>query len=106
MTAAERQAIVDGEHLRLLSICYIIYGAFNAFFSLFGLLYAFMGLFITSFASQVAPQPNQPAPPEFIGLFFGAFGVFTFVVLLRPSVVGMFDASATAARAVPSGGGA
>jgi hypothetical protein len=154
MTDAERQAIVDGEHLRLLSICYIIYGAFNAFFSLFGLLYAFMGLFITSFASQVAPQPNQPAPPEFIGLFFGAFGfgifalmvflavlkfvvakrlsqrrsrtlclvvaalscfgipfgtalgVFTFVVLLRPSVVGMFDASATAARAVPSGGGA
>lgn len=154
MTDAERQAIVDGEHLRLLSICYIVYGAFNAFFSLFGLLYASMGLFVTEFASRIPPQPNQPPPPAFLGLFFGVFGfgifalmvvlavlkfvvakrlsqrrsrilclvvaglscfgipfgtalgVFTFLVLLRPSVIRVFDAPASATSAVPTVGGA
>ena len=152
MTDAERQAIVDGEQLRLLSICYIVYGAFNAFFSLFGLLYATMGVFLAEFASRIPPQPNQAPPPEIFGLFFGiigfgifalmvtlavlkfvvakrlsqrrsrtlclvvaglsclgipfgtALGVFTFLVLLRPSVIRLFDASASPTSAAPSGG--
>lgn len=153
MTDAERQAIVDGEHLRILSICYIVYGAFNAFFSLFGLLYACMGLFFTELASRIPPRPNQPPPPAILGLFFGVFGlgcfavmvvlatlkfvaakrlsqrrsrtlclvvaalscfgipfgtalgVFTFLVLLRPSVIRAFDVAASPTGAVPSEGG-
>jgi hypothetical protein len=37
MTNDERQEIIDGEHLKILSICYYIYAGFNALFSLFGL---------------------------------------------------------------------
>ncbi len=32
MTNDERQEIADGEHLRILSICYYIYAGVNAFF--------------------------------------------------------------------------
>jgi hypothetical protein len=143
MSDVERQATIDGEHLRILSICYLVYAGVNVFFSLFGLLYAFMGLFVTELISRVPPQPNQPPPPEFVGLFFGVFGfgmfalmmvlavlkfivakrlkqrrsrtlcmvvaalscfgipfgtvlgVFTFVVLSRPSVAKMFDTQAS-----------
>jgi hypothetical protein len=155
MSDAERQAIVDGEHLRILSICYIVFGAFNAFFSLFGLLYASMGVFANEMIARMPPQPNQPPPPEFLGLIFGVFGfglfalmvvlavlkfivakrlsqrrsrtlclvvaglscfgvpfgtalgVFTFLVLLRPSVARMFDTpTASATGVVSSEGGA
>jgi hypothetical protein len=155
MLEAERQATIDGEHLRILSICYIVYAGFNAFFSLFGLLYAFMGVFVNELISRMPPQPNQPPPPEFLGLFFGVFGfgmfglmvvlavlkfivanrlrqrrsralclvvagltcfgipfgtalgVFTFLVLLRPSVALSFDTqTSSAGSVVPTGGGA
>lgn len=153
MSNEERQAIIDNEHLRVLSICYFVSAGMNVFFSLFGLLYAFMGLVLTAAASQTTSQPNQP-PPAFVALFFGAFGfgifsimvvlavlkfitaqrlkqrrsrtlcmivagltclgipvgtalgVFTFVVLSRPSIVREFDAKESPAAAVlPRGTG-
>ena len=41
-----RQAIIDEEHLKLLSLGYMISAATSAFFSLFGLMYMIMGIFM------------------------------------------------------------
>ena len=84
MTEDERQEIVDGEHIRVLSVCYYIYAVFNALFSLFGLFYAFMGLMIGSAVSSLPAQPNQPRPPlpaSFAALF-GVFGFGMFLFLM------------------------
>jgi len=136
-----RQAIVDQEHVNLLSIAYLVSACMNAVFSLFGLLYASMGVFITAAIARGPAAAGQGPPPEFVGWIFGligfclfafmvtlaalkflayrrlkqrrsrvfcmvvaglsclgvpygtVLGVFTFVVLTRPSVVRMFEVS-------------
>jgi hypothetical protein len=82
MEEDERQAVIDGEHLRILSICYLVSAAITAFFSLFGLVYAFIGVFLMSAGDRLA-QSNQP-PPPFVGLLFGllGFGFFTAMIVL------------------------
>jgi hypothetical protein len=80
-----RQAIVDEEHLKLLSLGYMISAATTAFFSLFGLMYVFMGIFISTVGSHqsetvaVANRSGQ-APPAFVGWFFVAMGIAFFVI--------------------------
>ena len=155
MLNQERQAIVDGEHLRALSICYFVSAGMNALASLLGLLYAFMGFFLTAALSQMSSERHEPLAADFFGVFFGllglglfmafavlaalkvvvarrlpqrrsrtfclfvagvsclgipygtVLGVFTFLVLSRPSVVRLFDAQdRDAETAVPRGGGA
>jgi hypothetical protein len=41
--SGNRQSIIDEEHLKLLSLGYMISAATSAFFSLFGLMYVAMG---------------------------------------------------------------
>jgi hypothetical protein len=77
-----RQPIVDEEHLKILSICYMISAALSACFSLFGLMYAGMGA-VVSEAIKRAPElatSAENAPPAFIGWIFGAFGVAFFLI--------------------------
>ncbi|HEV8631533.1 MAG TPA: hypothetical protein VGV61_14545 [Thermoanaerobaculia bacterium] len=78
----ERQAIVDAEHLKLLAIAYVVAGGTNAFFSLFGLFYAFMGLAIGGTIASIPLQRGQPQPPAFMGWFFGAFGLAIFAAMV------------------------
>lgn len=82
-----RQAIVDHEHLKLLSIAYLVSAGMSAFFSLFGLLYAFMGVFITAAIAHAPAQPEQGAPPEFVGWIFGMFGAGMFVMMMGLGVL-------------------
>jgi len=82
-----RDSIVDQEHLRLLSIAYLVMAACNAFFSLFGLLYAFMGVAMTSFIGSIPERPGQAPPPEFFGWFFGLFGLGMFTILMTVGVL-------------------
>lgn len=151
MTNEERQEIVDGEHLRALSICYVVSGAVHLVFSVFSLFYIFMGVAFATILSDMPGHTGQPPPPAFMGLFFGLFGfvmfvymvglgvlqlvvarrlkqrrsrvlcmvvagvtclgipygtalgVFTFLVLARPSIVGAFGSGATAPVATPAG---
>ena len=74
----ERRAIVDREHLRVLSICYYVTAGFNAFFSLFGLMYVFMGLAFRTL--PMAEGSNQP-PPE-VGPLFSLFGFVWFALTI------------------------
>ncbi len=42
-----RQSVIDEEHLKLLSICYMISAAISACFSMMGLMYAGMGAVVS-----------------------------------------------------------
>jgi hypothetical protein len=81
-----RQAMVDEEHLKLLSLGYIISAATTAFFSLFGLMYMVMGIFVGAVVShaKAAGTSTTQGPPAFMGWFMGAmgFGIFLFTVAL------------------------
>lgn len=76
-----RQAIIDEEHLKLLSLGYLISAGISAFFSLFGLMYVFMGAMFGAIARMPASQNNQP-PPPFVGWLLAGFGAAFVVVFL------------------------
>jgi hypothetical protein len=79
-----RQSVIDEEHLKLLSLGYMISAAFTAVFSLFGLMYAVIGVGISA-AIQHAPglaANGIERPPAFIGWIFGGIGLVLFLVAI------------------------
>jgi hypothetical protein len=134
MDESMKQQIVDGEHLKMLRIGYLVSAGTSAFIGLFGFFYVFMGIMVTRI-----PSGEGQGPPAFFGWLFAIFGlvfvagglglgflkfyaasclkqrrsrtlcmviagitclgmpygtvlgVLTFIVLSRPSVVGLFD---------------
>jgi hypothetical protein len=142
MDPAERQEIIDAEHLRILAICYYVSGGMGIFFSCFALIYVAMGL-VLAIGGGLAKHPDRPGDAEaaamigvvivVIGLLFlligwtiggltlyvgrsiqqrrrrtltlviavlhclwipigTLLGVFTFIVLMRPSVMRLYAA--------------
>jgi hypothetical protein len=77
----DRQSIVDEEHLKLLSLGYMISAGFAAFFSFFGLLYLVMGVMMSIAFSHTTPsaKTGEP-PPAFIGWIFAGIGLVFFVL--------------------------
>jgi hypothetical protein len=83
--ASVRQSIIDEEHLKLLSICYMISAAISACFSMIGLMYAGMGAVMSEaikHAPELAANTANVPPPAFIGWIFGAIGVAMFLILI------------------------
>jgi hypothetical protein len=81
----DRQPIVDEEHLKLLSLGYMISAAASGFFSLFGLMYMVMGIVIGAVVSHAPTSTNAAqAPPAFVGWILGGvgFGIFLILILL------------------------
>jgi hypothetical protein len=76
-----RQTIIDEEHLKLLSLGYMISAGVSAFFSLFGLMYVFMGAMFGAIARMPASRNGQ-APPQFVGWLLAGIGVAFFLVFL------------------------
>lgn len=70
-----RQAILDEEHIEQLSIGYVVSGAVNAFFSCFGLVYAVVGLSLSSAFSSQNKDFSAPA----IGMAFGLISLGFFL---------------------------
>ena len=91
MDATTRQSIVDAEHVRLLAFGYCISAATTAFWSLFGLMYAVMGLSIESIIRS-APASTGPPPPEGFGWILAAFGGVFFVVLAGFAAIKLYAA--------------
>ncbi len=135
------QAVTDQEHLRLLSIGYLVAAGYAAFVSLFFLLFAFIGGLIAAAVAFGPSPPGQDPAAQFLVWIFPLFGfgmllfmmvpaglqivaarrltrrrsrtfcmviaaitclsvpfgtllgIFTFMVLTRPSVARLFDAS-------------
>lgn len=82
-----RQAIIDEEHLKLLSIGYLVSAGVAALFSLFGLLYVFLGVMMSITFSEAAKKANQSAPPAFIGWLFGIIGLVIFLLLIAMALL-------------------
>jgi uncharacterized membrane protein YoaK (UPF0700 family) len=76
-----RQSVIDEEHLKLLSLGYMISAGISAAFALFGLIYVFMGAMFGLIARMPASQQGEP-PPPFVGWFLTAFGVAFFIVFV------------------------
>jgi hypothetical protein len=79
-----RESILNEEHLKLLSIAYMVSAAMTAFSSLFGLWFVFMGAifrFATANNSKLTAKAAQ-APPAWFGWVFGVIGLAIFVFLL------------------------
>jgi hypothetical protein len=79
-----RQSVIDEEHLKLLSLGYMISAATAAFFSLFGLMYMVMGIIISAIISQKpgVARPTGQQPPAFIGWIFAAIGLGVFLIMI------------------------
>ena len=81
-----RQSIIDEEHLKLLSLGYMISAATTAFFSLFGLMYMMIGIFMSAIIShqKEADTSTGQASPAFVGWLFAAIGlgIFLFMAVL------------------------
>ena len=77
----ETQAILDEEHLRLLSVGYWISTGVRAFAALFGLLYLFVGVVMgVAFSNLPTKMGNEPPPGLFMAIFGGiGFGVLVFM---------------------------
>lgn len=89
-----RQAVIDDEHLNLLSIFYMVSAGLTALFSFFGLFYAAMGGFI-GYALTHAPQAQTGAggpPPEFLGWVFAAIGCGIFVFGMTMAILKFYVA--------------
>jgi len=78
------QSIIDEEHLKLLSLGYMVSAGITAFFSLFGLLYVFMGIMIGSFFSHIPETASNAGsqPPAFVGLVFACIGLAIFLCMI------------------------
>ena len=82
-----RQAIIDEEHLKLLSIGYLVSAGVAALFSLFGLLYVFMGVIMTTSFIEASKKAPQSPPPVFIGWVFGIIGLVIFLLLITMAIL-------------------
>ena len=84
----DRQGVIDDEHLRLLSIGYMISAAMTGVGTLFSLLYIFAGFFVVAVLSrhaEVAGSAGQ-APPAFIGWIISGIGLGIFAFTLSLAV--------------------
>jgi hypothetical protein len=85
MPGETRQSIIDEEHLKMLSVGYVVSAGFCAFFSLFGLLYVFMGIMMNATFShlpETAAKPVPQPPPAFFGWIFICFGLALFLLAI------------------------
>ena len=92
-----RQSIVDEEHLKLLSLGYMVSGGFAALFSFFGLLYLGIGLVLALTLSR-APATSGEAPPAFIGWIFAGVGLVIFLVAIVVAIAKFWAASSARRR--------
>jgi hypothetical protein len=85
----ERQAILDEEHLKLLSWGYMVSGGMAAMVSLFALLYLIIGLGMAVAFSKVDQSAAKPGemPPVFIGYFLCAIGLGLFLTMVAVAIV-------------------
>ena len=90
-----RQTIVDDEHLRLLSYGYLFSGVMTALFSLLGLLYAGMGLVMSTIFAAAAKSGTQTdaMPPESLGALFSIFGLVFFLFTISLAIAKFVAAS-------------
>ena len=89
-----RQTIIDEEHLKLLSIGYMVSAGMSAFCSIFGVLYGFMGVMmgtVFNAKGETTVRAGQ-APPAFIGRVFAIIEFAIFLLLITLAVLKLLTA--------------
>ncbi|MGD0923525.1 MAG: hypothetical protein ABSA70_17450 [Terriglobia bacterium] len=82
-----RQSIIDEEHLKLLSLGYLVSGGFNAMFSLFGVMYLVIGIVMAVVVSHAPETAAKGEPgPALVGYFFGGVGLVVFLVMMALAI--------------------
>ncbi len=77
-TPPTNQAVIDAEHLKLLSIFHYVAAGLSAMFGTLPVLYMVIGLIVVLFGDKMGK--GSDAPPAFVGWFFVAFGaIFTVI---------------------------
>ena len=71
----DRQAIIDEEHLKLVSLGFMISAGIAAFFASFGLIYVFIGIVMSIALAHTPASANGGPPPAFVGWIFGGIGL-------------------------------
>ena len=84
---AVRQTTIDEEHPRLLSIGYLISAGVTALFSLFGLLYVFIGVVMELAYLVAVRQHSQSPPPAFLGWILGIIGLTLFLLMAGVAIL-------------------
>ena len=87
MSEELRQTIVDDEHLRMLSIGYLVSACLSGFFSLIGLLYIFLGTLFSAVLKHAPHAQTQGLTPEFPAFIFVVIGFFIFIVMVACGVL-------------------
>ena len=88
MNDQDRQTLLDEEHLKLLSIGYMVEAGVTAFFSLFALVYVIMGLMIALVGVTAnASSKTDNAPPAVVGLMLGGIGFAFFIVMIAMAIL-------------------
>jgi hypothetical protein len=79
-----RQTIIDEEHLKLLSLGYMVSAGVAAFFSMFGLMYVVIGVVMSISFSHTPETASRTAeaPPAFLGLIFAGIGLALFLFMV------------------------
>ncbi len=75
------QSIIDEEHLKLLSMGYMVSSGVTAFFSFIGLVYVFIGIMMTKTFPHATTTASEQ-PPAFIGLVFVCIGLAIFIFMI------------------------
>jgi len=85
------QSLRDADHLRLLSIFYLLSGAVSLLFALLPLVYIGLGVFFLNGTFPSSPSAKAPQP-EWFGWLFVAFGAAAFVSFASVATVKFFVA--------------
>jgi hypothetical protein len=85
------QTLRDADHLRLLSIFYVLSGAVSLLFALLPLVYVGLGVFFLHGVFPSSPSEKTPQP-EWFGWLFVAFGAAAFVLFASITTLKFFAA--------------
>ena len=87
-----RQSIIDEEHLKLLSLGYMVSAGVTAFFALFALIYVAMGIMMILTFPQAAADAGEEFPAA-VGWFFAGIGLAIFLFMIALAAVKLWVGS-------------
>lgn len=88
MMEEEKQKILDGEHLKLLTLFYWISGTITCFLSLIPVIHVIMGVFFIHLSKYA--ETTKDAPPAFIGWLFVIIGSLIIILGLTLGILKIF----------------
>jgi len=94
----DRQSAIDGEHLKLLTWGYVISGGMAACFSVFGLFYAFMGIFMGFVFSSAPVGKAAKLLPAFFASLFAGIGIMIFLLTMGVAIARFWTAHCISQR--------